>query len=90
MTETTQPEATADLTLRGVTQAVRMTGELLGVQRVDFGDAPQRRAGHHARAAINRRDFGLAFNRVAEGVAVVADEVELLFEIQARRVPQGS
>ncbi len=77
--------AEADLTIRDVTRAVTFTGELSGPLAVDFGDGKQLRAGYQARTTINRRDFGLTFSGLAEGVAVVGDEVELTLDVQASR-----
>jgi len=74
--------AKVDLTLRGVTKQVTLTGSLLGVRKVDFGDGPRNRAAYEAEATINRKDFGLAFNALAEGVSVVSDKVELNLELE--------
>ena len=69
--------ATAALTLRDVTKDVKMTGELLGVTTVNFGQGPQRRVGYEANGKINRKDFGLKFAGAVEGVSIVADDVEV-------------
>lgn len=74
--------AVADVTMRGVTKPVTFTGELAGPQKVDFGDGPQVRAGYHVTAMLNRKDFGLAFGGLAEGVAVVADEVKIIIDTE--------
>ena len=77
--------AEVDVTLRDVTRRVLFTGELVGVRKVDFGQGPELRAGYEASATINRQDFGLRFNRVAEGTAVVGYEVILVLAIQMSR-----
>lgn len=74
--------AKVELTMRDVTKTVDFNGELLGVQKVDFGDGPQLRAGYTATAKVNRKEFGLKFSSLAEGVAVVADEVEITIDLQ--------
>ena len=74
--------ATVALTIRDVTKDVKFQGELLGVQTVNFGDGPHQRAGYEAHATIDRKDFGLNFSGVAEGIAIVGDEVELELEIE--------
>jgi polyisoprenoid-binding protein YceI len=74
--------ATCALTIRDVTKDVTMTGELLGVQTVNFGRGPQLRAAYEATTKINRKEFGLKFNGLAEGVSIVGDEVELDLEVE--------
>ncbi len=69
------------LTIRGNTKDVAITGEQLGVQKIDFGGGPQNRTAIEATAKISRKDFGLKFGGVAEGVSIVGDEVTLNFEI---------
>ena len=77
--------AVADLTIRDVTKPVKFEGELIGTHKVNFGDGPQVRAGYQASATINRQEFGLKFNKIAEGVSVVADEVKITIQIQMSR-----
>jgi polyisoprenoid-binding protein YceI len=74
--------AVVALTLRDVTKDVKFTGELLGVQTVDFGRGRQQHAAYEAHATINRKDFGLKFNGLAEGISIVADEVEIDLEAE--------
>lgn len=74
--------AVVALTIRDVTKDVKLQGSLLGVQKVDFGRGPQLRAGYEATGKINRKEFGLSFNGLAEGVSIVSDEVELNLEIE--------
>ena len=69
--------ATIALTMRDVTKDVKFAGELLGVETVNFGQGPQLRAAYEATDKINRKEFGLKFAGVAEGVSLVADEVEI-------------
>ena len=69
--------ATVALTIRDVTKDVKFAGELLGVQTVNFGQGAHQRAGYEARATINRKDFGLKFAGLAEGLAIAGDEVEI-------------
>ena len=79
--------AVVALTIRDVTKDVKFEGELLGVQRVNFGNGAHQRAGYEAHATINRKDFGLKFAGLAEGVAIVGDEVELQLEIEMSTKP---
>ncbi len=74
--------ATVALTIHGTTKNVKFEGELEGMHTVDFGHGPQRRAGYEAHAKINRKDFGLTFSGLIEGIAIVSDQVELNLEAE--------
>jgi polyisoprenoid-binding protein YceI len=74
--------ATCALTLRDVTKDVKFEGELVGVQTINFGQGPQQRAAYEAHGTINRKDFGLNFSGLAEGVAIVSDNVDIEFETE--------
>lgn len=69
--------ADVELTIRDVSKPVTFKGELLGLHKVDFGQGEQLRAGYEATATIDRKDFGLSWNMVTEGLAVVADAVQI-------------
>lgn len=73
-------EALVALTIRGVTRDVPLIGQRLGFTTVNFGGGAQLRTAYEATARINRRDFGLSFDGLAEGVSIVGDEVDLLLE----------
>lgn len=75
----------AKLTIRGVTRQVPFEGEILGVQRASFGGTEQLRAGYSASAEIDRKAFGLSFDKLSEGVALVGDDVRIQLEIQVAR-----
>ena len=76
-------EVVGDLTMRGVTKSITLKGQLLGVVEDSyFGN----RAGLTASATINRKDWGVSWNKSLDaGGLAVADEVELLLEIEAVR-----
>lgn len=71
-----------DLTIRGVTKPVVLDAELTGLLRLKSGAEV---AAVSARTTINRFDYGLAWNRLTEGVANVAPEVEIVLNIEARK-----
>jgi len=73
-----------DLTLKDKTEKVTFKGEYLGRTTLDWGQGPSTHAGYSLKTQINRQRFGLSFNAVAEGTAVVSDliDIELEFEIQ--------
>lgn len=69
------------LTMRGVTKPVVLEGELLGAQRTAQG---KNRIGFEARTMIDRTDYGVAWNRAAEGGGVtLGDEVEIMMTVAA-------
>ena len=71
-----------DLTIRGDTKPVVLDAELTGLLRLKSGAEV---AAVSARTTINRFDYGLAWNRLTEGVANVAPEVEIVLNIEARK-----
>jgi polyisoprenoid-binding protein YceI len=75
------------LTIRDVTKDVTFKGELLGVQTVNFGRGAHPRAAYEASATINRKEFGLKFAGLAEGIAIVGDEVEIDLEVEMTAKP---
>lgn len=69
-----------DLTLRGVTKPVTLTGELGGVITDPYG---QTKAGATATAVINRHDFGVSWNAALEaGGMTLGDNVTIELELQ--------
>lgn len=83
--DATHMKVIGDLTMHGVTREV--------VLDVEGPSAPLTqgqvvRIGASATTKINRRDFGLQYNRVVEGAAVVGDEIQITLEVEAtRRLP---
>lgn len=72
-----------DLTIRGTTKPVTLTGEFLGVTGQGAG---KERVGFEVAGKINRMDYGVSWNRAAEGGGVVlGDEVEIRVVIAAVR-----
>ncbi|HEU4882044.1 MAG TPA: YceI family protein [Longimicrobium sp.] len=73
-----------NLTIRGVTRPVVLEGRMLEVG----GAAGRRRIGFEAETRINRMDYGVAWNRAAEGGgAVLGDEVTISIAIEAVEQP---
>lgn len=69
-----------NLTMRGVTKAVVLEGQMLEVG----GVAGKRRIGFEASGTVNRLDYGVAWNRAAEGGGVVlGDEVQISIAVEA-------
>jgi polyisoprenoid-binding protein YceI len=69
-----------DLTLRGVTKAVTLKGEIGGITTDGYG---QTKAGASASVKINRLDYGVNWNAALEaGGLTLGNEVSINFEIQ--------
>jgi polyisoprenoid-binding protein YceI len=75
---------TGDLTMKGITRPVVLTGEFLG--RMGAG-TERERIGFSATGKLNRTDYGIVWNRAVEGGGVLlGDEVEITLAIEATRM----
>lgn len=70
------------LTMRGVSKPVTLVGTYNGAVTDPWG---KQRLAFEATGRINRKDFGLAWSKVTEGVALVGDEVDIDIAIEAVR-----
>jgi len=72
---------TGDLTMRGITKSVELTYELNGPITNPWG---KKIIGLEAAGKINRKDFGLTWNKAIEsGGLAVGEEVELIINLEA-------
>ena len=72
-----------ELTMKGVTRPVVLEGSLTGLATPASGRA---RVGFEASTTVNRLDYGITWNRAAEGGgALLGDEVEISINIEAIR-----
>jgi polyisoprenoid-binding protein YceI len=72
--------------MHGVTRPVTLDVDVIGIGPEGPG---ARRAGFEARTRVNRQDFGVAWNDVAEGGGLmVGDDVEITISIEAMRPPK--
>jgi polyisoprenoid-binding protein YceI len=69
-----------NLTMRGVTKPVTLDGELAGTRQTPQGWL----AALSLTGTVKRKEFGLMWDRVTEGVAVVADDVTMQVDIEAK------
>ena len=67
-----------NITIKDITKEIKLTGETLGPVKDPWG---QIRMGINATGTLNRKDFGLLWNKVLEsGGLLVGDMVELIIE----------
>jgi polyisoprenoid-binding protein YceI len=70
-----------DLVLHGVTREVALEAEFAGTGKDPWGN---QRAGFSAKAALDRREFGLVWNAALEtGGVLVGEKVEITIELEA-------
>jgi len=71
-----------NLTIRGVTKPVVLDGRFSGIMKSAQGD----RVGFEATTTVNRIDYGVKWNRAAEGGgAMLGDEVKIEINVEAVR-----
>ncbi len=71
-----------NLTIRGVTKAVTLEGEILGFGKM-YG---VRRGAFEASVTINRKDFNVSWNDVIEGGGfVLGNDVEITLNLEAKK-----
>ena len=69
-----------DLTIHGVTKQIELNSEFTGATTDPWGNE---RSAFDAQAKIDRRDFGLTWNKVLEaGGVLVGDEVKIVLNIE--------
>ena len=71
-----------NLTMKGVTKPVVLTGKFMGLTP---GQRP--RMDFQATTVINRRDYGVSYNRVREGGPMLGDEVTINIVVAAVKNP---
>jgi polyisoprenoid-binding protein YceI len=74
-----------DLTIRGVTKPVTLDATYMGSGQVGMGGRPPRTiAGFEARTTINRKDYGIVWNRTLDqGGTMLGDEVAITLQVEA-------
>jgi len=74
-------QLTGDLTMHGVTKEVTLDADFAGTGKDPWGNE---RAGFSAKGHLDRRDFGLTWNKALEtGGLLVAEKVEIAIELEA-------
>ncbi len=74
-------EVTGELTLLGVSKVITLKGRFLGVGKDPWGNV---RAGLTAHTRINRKEFGMDFNKMLDtGGLLIGDQVDINLEVEA-------
>jgi polyisoprenoid-binding protein YceI len=71
-----------DLTVHGVTREVTLDVE---GPSAPIKQGPMLRVGASATTTINRKDFGLSYNRMVEAAPVVSDDVKITIDVEATK-----
>ena len=80
-------DVAGNLTIKDVTREVELRATLEGAQRDPWGND---RIGIRVRGSIDRKDFGLTWQRMLErGGYLLGDEVKILIDISAVRADGG-
>jgi polyisoprenoid-binding protein YceI len=74
-----------NLTIRGVSKPVTLDAEFLGMGPVGIGgNNLGTQAGFHATTSVNRRDFGIVWNKALDqGGMMLADDVTITLDVAA-------
>jgi polyisoprenoid-binding protein YceI len=73
-------EVTGDLTIRGVTKPVVLTVASNGFANDGHGG---QKAGFDVTGKLNRKDFGVSWNSIVDGNAMLSDDVDLTITVEA-------
>ena len=74
-------EVTGDLTIHGVTKKITIPVDFLGTAKTPNGE----KAGYESQFTINRKDFGIVWNRVMDAGPILGEDVKITINIEADR-----
>lgn len=75
---------TGDFTMRGVTKPVTFDAEFLGSGSIGTAEKPMAKAGFTATAVIQRKDYGMTWNRTLDkGGLMLGDDVTIVINVEA-------
>lgn len=72
-------EVTGDLTMHGVTKKITIPVEVLGSVKTPNGE----KAGFETTFTVNRKDYGIVWNRMLDSSTVLGEDVKITVNIEA-------
>lgn len=75
-------EVTGDLTIKGVTKPVVLSATHNGFASDGRGG---QKAGFDLTGKLNRKDFGVNWNNIVDGAAMLSDDVDLVITVEANK-----
>ncbi|HJX27833.1 MAG TPA: YceI family protein [Thermoanaerobaculia bacterium] len=72
-------EVTGDLTMHGVTKKITIPVEVLGAVKTPNGE----KAGFETTFTVNRKDYGIVWNRMLDATSVLGEDVKITVNIEA-------
>ncbi len=75
-------EVTGDLTIRGVTHRITVPVDRLGTAKTSGSE----RVGFETRFTINRKDYGIVWDRVLDSGPILGDDVKVTINVEAVRL----
>ncbi len=76
-------EVTGDLTIHGVTKRVTLPVDYLGTVKTPQGE----KAGYETQFTVNRKDYGIVWNRVMDAGPILGEDVKVTISVEANRQP---
>lgn len=74
-------EVTGDLTIHGVTKRVTIPVDFLGTVKTPNGE----KAGFETTFTVNRKDYGIVWNRVMDAGPVLSEDVKVTISVESDR-----
>ncbi|MFP5284578.1 MAG: YceI family protein, partial [Thermoanaerobaculia bacterium] len=74
-------EVTGNLTIKGVTKQITIPVDVLGTFKTPNGE----KAGFETSFVINRKDYGIVWNRVLDAGPVLGEDIKININVEADR-----
>jgi polyisoprenoid-binding protein YceI len=74
-------DVTGDLTIHGVTKRITIPVDYLGTVKTPNGE----KAGYETSFVVNRKDYGIIWNRVMDSGSILGEDVKVTISIEADR-----
>jgi polyisoprenoid-binding protein YceI len=76
-----------DLTIRGITKPVTLEATTMGIGQISMSGRPPRTiAGFEAKTTVDRKEFGIVWNRVLDqGGTMLGDDVQITLQVESNK-----